>query len=191
MMILRRLQICCIAAALLLTARVSSGQRVTETSVPLGKALDHALEQSVLTGANAKAFHLKAHLFESTNPPSPYRAEIEEYWVSPKQWRRSIDTPEFKQTLIVNGDQISEQNTGDYYPLWLKSFITALFDLVPNADQLNKLDANVSQITLPTGQRSDACARMKFRIGSDAVNNDAFANEIGRASCRERVLRLV
>lgn len=164
------------AAALLLTARGSSGQRVAETSVPLGKALDHALEQSALTGANAKAFHLKVHLFESTNPPSPYRAEIEEYWVSPKQWRRSIDTPEFRQMLIVNGDQISEQNTGDYYPLWLKSFITALFDLVPNADQWNKLDANVSQITLPTGQRSDACARMKLRIGSDAVNNDAFAN---------------
>src|ERR1700688_4953756 len=133
MMIVRRLQVCCISAALLLTARVSSGQRVTE--VPLGKALDHALEQSVLTGANAKPFHLKVHLFESTNPPSPYRADIEEFWVSPKQWRRSIETPEFKQTLIASGDQISEQNTSDYYPLSLKSFIPALFDLVPNADQ--------------------------------------------------------
>jgi TonB family protein len=176
MMIARRLQICCISAALLLTARVCSGQRVTETAVPLGKALDHALEQSALTGANAKPFHLKVHLFESTNPPSPYRAEIEEYWVSPQQWRRSIDTPEFKQTLIANGDQISEQNTGDYYPLWLKSFITGIFEPVPNADQWNKLDAKITQITLPTGQRSDACARMKFKVGSDTVNNDAFAN---------------
>ena len=176
MMIVRRLQICCLSAALLLTAGVCSSQRVTETSVPLGKALDHALEQSALTDANAKPFHLKVHLFESTNPPSPYRADIEEFWVSPNQWRRSIDTPEFKQTLIANGDQISEQNTGDYYPLWLKSFITALFDPVPNADQWNKLDAKITQITLPTGQRSDACARMKFKVGSDTVNNDAFAN---------------
>jgi TonB family protein len=164
------------SAALLLAARFCSGQRVTETSVPLGKAFERALEQGALTGANAKAFHLKVHLFESTNPTSPYRAEIEEYWVAPEQWRRSIDTPEFRQTLIVNGDQISEQNTGDYYPLWLKSFITALFDPVPNADQWNKLDAKISQIILPTGQRSDACARMKFKVGSDAVNNDAFAN---------------
>src|SRR5438046_3739483 len=115
MMIVRRLQVCCISAALLLTAKVSCGQRVTERSVPLGKALDHALDQSALTGANAKPFHLKVHLFESTNPPSPYRADIEEYWVSPRQWRRSIETPEFKQTLIASGDQISEQNTGDYY----------------------------------------------------------------------------
>lgn len=176
MMIVRTLQIFGISAALLLTARVCSGQRVTETSVPLGKALDYALEQSALTGPNAKPFHIRVHLFESTNPPSPYRADIEEYWVSPKQWRRSIASPEFKQTLIASGDQIGEQNTGDYYPLWLKSFITALFDPVPNADQWNKLDAKITQIALPTGQRSDACARMKFKIGSDTVNNDAFAN---------------
>lgn len=165
-----------VSAVLLLTVRVCFGQQVTETSVPLGKALDHALEQSALTGADAKPFHLKMHLFESTNPPSPYRADIEEYWVSQKQWRRSIDTPEFKQTLIVNGDQITEQNTGDYYPLWLKSFITGIFDPVPNADQWNKLDAKISQITLPSGQHSDACARMKFKVGSETVNNDAFAN---------------
>jgi hypothetical protein len=34
----------------------------------LGKALDHALELSALAGANAKPFHLKVHLFESTEP---------------------------------------------------------------------------------------------------------------------------
>ncbi len=176
MMIARRIRTYFVSAVLVLTVQVCFGQRVTETSVPLGKALDQALAQSGLTGANAKPFHLKVHLFESTNPPSLYRAEIEEYWVSPKQWRRSIDSPDFKQMLIVNGDQISEQNTGDYYPLWLKSFITGIFDPVPNAAQWNKLNAKITQITLPTGQRSDACARMKFKVGSDTVNNDAFAN---------------
>jgi hypothetical protein len=164
------------AAVFLLIAAVCSGQRVTETSVPLGKALDHALEQSELSGRNAEPFHVKVHLFESTNPPSPYRADIEEYWASPNQWRRFIDAPEFKQTLIVSGDQISEQDTGDYYPLWLRNFITALFDPVPNADQWNKLDAKITQITLPNGQRSDACARITFKIGSETVNNDAFSN---------------
>jgi TonB family protein len=176
MVIARRLRICCISAALLLVPRVCLGQRVTETSIPLGKALDHAMEQSALTGANAKPFHLKVHLFESTNAASPYRAEIEEYWVSQRQWRRSIDTPDFKQMLIANGDQISEQDTGDYYPLWLKSFITGIFEPVPNADQWNKLDAKITQITLPNGQRSDACARLKVKVGSDSVNNDAFSN---------------
>lgn len=162
-------------ALLGLTARISSGQRVTETSLPFGKVLDHALEQSALTGPEAKPFHIKVHLFESTNPHSAYRADIEEYWVSPKEWRRAIDAPEFKQTVITNGDQISEQ-TGDYYPLWLKNFITGIFDPVPNADQWNKLGAKITQIALPSGQRSDACARMKFKVGSETVNNDAFAN---------------
>jgi TonB family protein len=162
------------SAAVMLTA--CFGQQITETSVPLEKALGHALEQSALTGPKAKPFHLKVHLFESTNPPSPYRADIEEYWISPKQWRRSIDTPEFKQTLTANGDQMSEQNNGDYYPLWLKNFITALFDPVPNADQWNKLNARITQITLATGQRSEACARTKFKVGTATVNNDAFAN---------------
>jgi len=172
----RVLQTCYISAILLLILQICPGQRVKETSVPLGNALDHALRQSSLTGTNAKPFHLKVHLLESTNPPSPYQAEIEEYWVSPQQWRRTLDTPDFKQSLIVNGDQTSEQNTGDYYPLWLKSFVTGIFDSVPNADQWNKLDAKITQITLPNGQRSDACARMKFKIGSDTVSNDAFAN---------------
>ena len=176
MLIARKLQTYCITAALLLAARICVGQRVAETSVPLGNALTHALEESALTGASAKPFHLKVHLFESTNPPSPYQAEIEEYWVSPQQWRRSIDSPHFKQTLIVSGDQVSEQNDGAYYPLWLKSFITGIFNPVPNADQWNKLDARITQVKLLNGQRSDACARMQFKVGSETVKNDAFAS---------------
>jgi hypothetical protein len=146
------------AIIVLLASSLSLGQAVKETSVPLGHALTHALEESSLTGVNAVPFHLRVHLFESTNPPSPYQAEIEEYWVSPQQWRRSIDSPDFKQTLIVNGDQVSEQDTGDYYPLWLKDLINGIFDPVPNAEQWNKLDAKIAQITLPNGQRSEACA---------------------------------
>ena len=174
MCIARRLRVFALSSALLLMPMVSSSQRVTETSVPLANALNHALEESSLTGANAGPFHLKVHLFESTNPSSDYRAEIEEYWVSPQQWRRSIDTPDFKQTIVVNGDQVSEQNTGDYYPLWLKAFITGIFDPVPNPEEWNKLNARITQITLPNGQRSDACTRTRFQIGTDKVKNDAF-----------------
>jgi hypothetical protein len=138
--------------------------------------IDHALELSSLTGANAVPFHLKLHVFESTNPPSDYRGEIEEYWVSPQQWRRSIDSPGFKQTLIVNGDQVSEQDTGDYYPLWLRRFITGVFDPVPNADQWNKLDAKITQLTLSNGQRSTACARVQLKFGADVAKSEIFGN---------------
>ncbi len=161
---------------LIATATLSIGQNVKQTSVPLGDALNHALQESSLTGVDAKPFHLKMHLFESTNPSSDYRAEIEEYWVAPRQWRRTIDAPDFKQTLIVNGDQVSEQNAGDYYPLWLKSFVTAISDPIPNAEQWNRVDTKITQITLPNGLHSDACARAKFKIGSETVKNDAFGN---------------
>jgi TonB family protein len=164
------------AAIILLALSPCRGQGVKETSVPLGNALTHALQQSSLTGINAVPFHLKVHLFESTNPPSPYQAEIEEYWVSAQQWRRTIDSPDFKQTLIVSGDQVSEQDTGDYYPLWLKGFINGIFDPIPNLEQWNKLDAKITQITLPNGQHSEPCARTKFKVGSDTVKNDAFGN---------------
>ena len=165
-----------IAVIVLLCASAAFGQKTTETSVPLGDKLKQALEQSSLTGARAKPFHVKVHLSESTNPASPYRAEIEESWASPQQWARVIETPDFKQTLIVNGDKGSEQITGDYYPLWLRAFVNGLFDPVPNVDVWKKQDSKVTQMTLLNGQHSDACARMKFKLGSDKVNNDGFAS---------------
>jgi hypothetical protein len=165
-----------VSVFILLAAGLSFGQAVKETAIPLGNALDRALEQSSLTRANAKPFHIKVHLFESTNPPSDYRAEIEEYWISPKRWRRSIDSPDFKQTIVVTADRMSERNDGDYYPLWLRSFITGIFDPVPNPEQWNQADAKIRQITLPNGQHSEACARLKLKLGTDTVNNDAFAN---------------
>jgi hypothetical protein len=163
-------------ALILLLGLLSHAQKIKETSIPLGDALSTALAKSSLTGPNAVPFHVKVRLSESTNPQSDYHADIEEFWVSAKQYRRSIDSPGFKQLLIVSGEEVSEQDTGDYYPLWLKSFITAIFDPVPNADQWNKLNTKITQITLPNGQRSDACARAKFKVGSDTVQNDAFAN---------------
>jgi len=170
-----RILTCLVIGTLLLHAS-AFGQGVKQTSVPLGNALDYALQHGSLIGSNTKPFHLKVHVFESTNPESDYRAEIEEFWVSDTQWRRSIDSPDFKQTIINDHDQISEVDNGDYYPLWLKRVLTALLDPVPNRQHWNQLGAQITQITLPNGMRSDACAREKFKIGSDTVQNDAFAN---------------
>ena len=41
---------------------------------------------------------------------------------------------------------------------------------------MGKTDAKITQITLPDGRKSDACARLKSRIGSASVQNDAFSN---------------
>jgi hypothetical protein len=172
MMIARKMQNLAIAIIVLLCASASFGQ----SSVPLEDKLKKALELSSLTGAHARPFHVKLHLSEPTNAASPYRAEIEESWASPRQWSRVIETPDFKQTLVVNGEKSSEQITGDYYPLWLRAFVNALFDPVPNADVWKKQDSKVAQTTLPNGQSTEACARMKIKVGSEKVNSDAFAS---------------
>ncbi len=175
MMIARKIQRLPVAAIFLFCASACFAQ-YNESSAPLGEKLKKALDQSSLTGARAKPFHVKVHLSESSNPASPYRAEIEESWASPQQWTRVIETPDFRQTLIVNGDKSSEQITGDYYPLWLRAFVNGLFDPVPNADVWKKQDSKITQTTLLNGQRTDACARMKVKLGSEKVNNEAFAS---------------
>jgi TonB family protein len=154
----------------------ASPAQVRESSVPLGTVLDKALENSVLTGEHAQPFHIKVHLFESTNPECGYCADIEEYWVSPTQWKRSIVSPKLTLTTVVSGDKSSEQMTGDYYPLWLRRFVIGIFEVVPHPEMWAKTGAMISQITLPDGRKSDACSRLITQIGSSAMKNDAFSN---------------
>jgi hypothetical protein len=88
-----------------------------------------AIERSQITLSGSKAFVLKAKVLEITNlNNADYRAEIEEYWVAPDKWRRVVKTNKFSQTLVVNGQQTSEQLTGDYNPNWLRTMVSAMFD---------------------------------------------------------------
>src|SRR5438128_366749 len=111
-----------VVLACLLTTSFLSGQ----SKMTLGKVAEHAVEQSNFTLRGSAPFHLKAEIIETTNPASDYRAQIEEYWISPTKWRRSIESPGFSQTLILNGDQVSEANHGDYFPWWLNDLVTAI-----------------------------------------------------------------
>jgi hypothetical protein len=46
-----------------------------------------------LTLPGSRPFHLQATLVETTNPKSQYQAKIEEFWLSPTKWRRTIESP--------------------------------------------------------------------------------------------------
>lgn len=141
-------------------------------TVPLSEAAEHALDQSKLTVPAGIPFHLKASIVETTNPASDYKGEIEEYWVSPDKWRRSIASPHFSQTLIVNGNSISENNQGDYLPWWLNDLVTAIFDPLPMADRLKHLTV---QMQKPSGsEHSSVCSRLETKVGSSATQNSAF-----------------
>lgn len=133
--------------------------------LPFRDAVSHFIQSSDLTREGAQPFHLTASVIETTNPSSPYHAEIEEYWASPTQWRRTIVSPSFKQTIVANGEAYSEQNEGDYYPLWLRNVVRSIFNPVDGAQLLQSTAMIEAPVQMPMGGRSIPCAQpSKFDV---------------------------
>jgi len=132
--------------------------------VSLGDVADRALEQSRLMVTGSKPFHMKVEVVETTHPGSEYQAKIEEYWVSRGKWRRTIQSPKFSQTLVVNGDSVSEQNTGDYFPFWLSNFVTALEDPFPSRmlEAIKRADVKIMKPSGSTG--GQMCSNLPARV---------------------------
>lgn len=152
-----RLVLLLIACFFAEAASADDGDRVS-----LADAAQHALEQSSLTSPGSKPFHLRATIAEAGEPGSDYQAKIEEYWVSPSKWRRTIESPEFSQTFIQSEDKVFEKNTGDYYPHWLDSLLTALFNPLPMLDVLRKTDSTISK---PHGsEKSTTCGELHSQV---------------------------
>jgi len=142
-------------------------EKVSVTDLP-----KHALEQSQITITGAPPFHLRAKVMEATNPDNDgFRAEIEEYWAAPDKWKRTVKTGDFSQTLIMNGEKTSEQITGDYYPNWLRTLVTAILDPAPS---LEGVDMSKSSDNPMIG--GDLfCRRFAFRAGIPPVGNNVFS----------------
>jgi hypothetical protein len=131
-----------------------------------------AMERSEITSPGSRPFLLKAKVLEVTNPSNEsYRAEIEEYWVAPDKWRRSVKTFQFSQTLIVNGDKTSEELTGDYYPNWLRTMVSAIFE--PDA-VLRGIDLSRSSDN-PVIGGTQVCRRFTYMAGIAPVGNKVFS----------------
>jgi hypothetical protein len=167
----RRLLLC--LALLPLLAAAMPAQQDQGKILSVGEAADHAVQRSKLAVTGGAPFHLKAQIAQTANPGPEYAAEIEEYWVAPEKWRRTVKSAGFSQTLIVNGDRTSEQLTGDYYPFWLHDLVTALFDPLPMAEQLKSMRA---QLEIPEDSvKSNSCLNMQSRVGvAPAQNNVTF-----------------
>jgi outer membrane biosynthesis protein TonB len=142
-------------------------------SVSLGEAAEKAMQQSQLTLPGSSPFHLKATISDVNGTHPEYKAEMEEYWVSPTEWRRTIRSSEFSQTLIVNDGKISEDDSADYYPFWLHNLVTAVFDPLPMLAQLKQLSA---QLELPEEDKSTSCVNFSSPGNNPAVPvSSAFA----------------
>lgn len=132
-----------------------------------------AMERSQITSPGSRPFILKAKVLEATNPSNEeYKAEIEEYWVAPDKWRRTLRTSDFSQTLVVNGKETSEQLTGEYYPNWLHSIVEGIFE--PGA-ALEGVDLSRSSDNPVLGGRQ-VCRRFSYLAGIAPVSNKVFSS---------------
>ena len=157
----KRILLRCVFAFVLCSIPASSSTAGTDT-ISLAEAADKAVQQSKLTLPGGKPFHLRAEILEPNERGSDFRASVEEFWVSPAKWKRTISSPDFSQTLVVNGDSVSETDTGDYFPFWLNTLVTAMVDPLP---MLSTLKLSQSQIPKPRGgANSTACGDLHTRV---------------------------
>src|ERR1700683_1024740 len=100
-----------LALTLVASLLAANGLASDKDKVSLGVLADQAVQQSKLILPGSKAFNLKIAIVETTNPDSSYHAQVEQYWVSPTKWKRTIESPDFSQTLVVSGEAVSEPAT--------------------------------------------------------------------------------
>jgi hypothetical protein len=165
----------CLALLSLLAVPLMA-QEAGDKVVSISQAADNAVQQSKLTLAGGAPFHLKAHIANTGTPKPEYSADVEEYWISPEKWRRTVQSAGFAQTLIANGGNISEKLTGDYYPFWLHDLVTAMFDPLPMVDQLKLMQG---QLEIPEDSaKSNSCLNMQVKVGAASAQNN-----VGLAFC--------
>jgi hypothetical protein len=171
-----------IAVLLTCILKSSASTNDQDKTAALPEVTANAIKLSKITAPGSKPFHLKAVVSEPGNRTSDYKGEIEEYWMAPDRWRRTVKTADFSQTIIVNGDNVYEQSAGAYYPFWLRNIVTALFDLVPD-DFTPKSDVQVRNPTeserppLSTIERTTAsgsCSRWDEKVGASPAQNSVF-----------------
>ena len=133
---------------------------------PLGDTLTKALEISSLITPGSPPFHVKLHIYNPDD--ATLQADIEEFWASPTLWKRTVTAPGIHQVITVNDTGTYYENTGDYFPLWLRGFVTALFNPVPNPDLWNQPGTRIHQAVSPLGRLYPPCLRQQLRMGPDS-----------------------
>jgi hypothetical protein len=112
--------------------------------------------QTSLTEPGSTPFYLQATITEPSDPNE--HIEVEMSWVAPDKWKRTIRSQEFSQTLIVNGDRVSEQDSADYMPLTIQVLATAMIDPRSIVDAVRPSD----HVLTKANGRSDESGRTCF-----------------------------
>ncbi len=174
------------AYALLLSMAFSCGSyaqlQIKKVSEPAGKTLEKALRESTLGQPGAKPFHVVLEVAQSSGDPGEYAATIEETWVAPDRWTRSVHAHGVSQVTVMNGSGLHFVTQGDYFPKWLRDFVTGLFTPVPDPNRWNLSKAPLEHIELPNGAKSSPCQHAEFELGDPPVQQVNFASNCFQAS---------
>lgn len=173
------LLVCCVCAAV-----------ADKESVPLRQVTENAMKVSKVTLPGSGPFHLRAVITQDGKKDSSYNAEVEEFWVAPDKWRRVIKSASFSQVLIVNGEKVSEKDTGTYYPFWLRDLVTAVIDLLPDDFSPRDLQIESSEkddrrtmrqkviggVTISAGDTyTGICSEWNDKAGTPPAQNSVFS----------------
>jgi hypothetical protein len=136
----------------------------------IGEAITQGADKISLTTDGVPPFHLKVKISEPGQADSDYVGTVDLLWAAPGKWRRTVESPDFSQTAIMNGDSYQEANKGEYYPLWLRNLALASTDPLTALAPLRQ-----SLATIPFESRSGTnCERVQSRVGIAPTQNNAF-----------------
>jgi hypothetical protein len=122
--------------------------------VDFDTALTKSLKASSLV-EDGRPFHA---ILAIGSPDSAFSGQVEVWWATADKYKSVISSPTFSQTRIVNGSQVMESNSGDYYPRWLETFVDAILDPIPMIKNFRGRSRTVmlgSQINRSCGGRDD------------------------------------
>jgi len=137
-------------------------------SAAVGQGSPVQLVQGTLTETGAAPFYLQAVITERGDPDE--HIDVEMSWVAPNKWRRTIQSKEFSQRLIVNGDKVFEQDSEDYFPLGIQTLVTVMVDPKPVLEAVRPGD----QVMTKANGASDESGKMCFGPNSKMCGTGRF-----------------
>lgn len=116
------------------------------------------VEQGRLVAPGSAPFHLEATI----DAGGPTQVVMD--WLAPDMWRRTIDGPNFAQTVIVNGQRVVEHESDPYIPLDLRTLVTAMVDPQPFVDAVKPGDQMMTKANGSAMESGVVCVDMSHTL---------------------------
>jgi len=107
-----------------------------------------------LIAPGSKPFHLVATINGGEESP-PIAVEL--YWQAPNLWHRTVSYGAFFQDLTVNGGQVLEKRSENYFPIGLWTLVTAMVDPKTILATLQQGDSYFTKASSASDEMGNVC----------------------------------